>query len=275
MSILKDVASTIEDRINESRRELREIARKYISEGGRFYDREKPAKESKPKDTFRAVNATDSQHAQQYFEGLAAIFSEKWSGRDVSTPKYILGFTPISIPPGQEYEIVARSQLDFQPEYLLIPECVSEGIQVCDLKFGCYSQFIACCEIPAVTFSENFPLNRFKMDSCSRSTPITLRVRNTNAFGKNFTAVIVGVPHDCDSRKSICVDGKQYYWNFEEGVLTINPIVGSTTAYIIKPVSEIRAELEVGNSNYVKDYIQKCIPKGKIVSEFERENKNV
>jgi len=228
MSILKDVANTLEDRINESRRELREIARKYISEGGRLYDREKPAKESKPKDTFRAVNVTDSQHAQQYFEGLAAIFSEKRTGRDVSTPKYILGFWPLHVESKQEAYLTQSVQLAFHPEYLLIPSTIAEFFQIRDIKIGPYSQFIAASEVPASAFSENAPINRLKMDPCPISGKITIDVRNTDDRSHVFTAVIVGSPLGADMRDYVFVDSQSYYWGFSKdpNILTIYPVAG-------------------------------------------------
>jgi hypothetical protein len=257
------------ERLNETSKELRELASKYILEGGRVLTREKQPEKPKVKDTFRFVNENSEKETESYSEKIAEVFSEKWPGRDISSPKYILGFNPTCIEGRRPNEmgvkvvnLTKQPQLGFQPEYLLIPSYVANSFMIEDLKIGRNSQFIAACEVPAIMFSENFPITRMKMDPCPVSTPITLCLYNTCTERRLFEAIIVGAPIDADPDNITNVGDLRYYWKFSRNpsTLTIYPVIGDVVSHEIKIPQNVFDMTEHGRMMFIWECIKKHFP---------------
>lgn len=195
-------------------------------------------------------------------ENIAEVFSKKWNERDKSNPKLMLGFNPLSIEPEQVGIITKRGQLAFQPDYLLIPSSIAEFFQIIDIKIGPYSQFICSQEIPGSMFSENAPINRMEFDTCPVSTPVTIRIRNTDNRPHVFAAVIVGRPIRIDSLEGIGVDNVTYFWKFFENSneLTIYPVgIDIHSCSVVAP-RNFSSMTEDDKKCFVREQIKKYIP---------------
>ena len=103
-----------------------------------------------------------------------------------------LAFSRKAVPPSTTVEIVARLQVLFRVNRLLVGSSIAEFFVIDDIKVGRNSQFVGTGGNRPKRSRTRPPETISRLDSCKEDVDITLIVTNIDGTAKDFRASLFG-----------------------------------------------------------------------------------
>lgn len=103
-----------------------------------------------------------------------------------------IGFTRLSVPPGDPIEIEVKPQVLFKGKRLAVGHTNARAFVIIDIKVGKNSQLAATGEMGAEAFSALAVGTQMELDTAAPGITITLRLRNISGAAEHFFAVLYG-----------------------------------------------------------------------------------
>lgn len=111
-----------------------------------------------------------------------------------SSPRYlVIGFDSVEdVPAGGTLTIVARSQVLFKPNRLVVSPLAASSFLIDDIRIGKSSQFAAPGPIPAAAFSSSQDV-MLQFETAQIAQEIAMVVTNFTSSPERFSAVMMGI----------------------------------------------------------------------------------
>ena len=105
----------------------------------------------------------------------------------------MLGFDSVTdIPPGETRPVIARPQVIFRGERLVVPSSIAGDFVIEDIRVGNRPMFAASGGNSALVFSEGSTHVRLQMTTAQPGIDIVLLASNTSGAARRFRATLIG-----------------------------------------------------------------------------------